>query len=148
MSQQPADILFVGRREVVSDLRASGAAPGCLSMGGVSFVNLLALWGCVASLGVRSQAFLSCDGHLSVVTPHGFCAPFADVCAYGLGVGGVGDGLPVARGSCTHLRLLHAGAAAALGEALRGAGVPTPHAALRHADVTLSPRRPRSCGQR
>ena len=35
-----------------------------------------------------------------------------------------------------------------LGEALRGAGVPTPHAALRHADVTLSPRRPRSCGQR
>ena len=51
-------------------------------------------------------------------------------------------------------RVLHspptfaAGAAAALGEALRGAGVPTPHAALRHADVTLSPRRPRSRGQR
>ena len=40
------------------------------------------LRGGVASL--RSQAVLSRDGgHLSVVTPHDYCAPFGNVCAYG-----------------------------------------------------------------
>jgi hypothetical protein len=73
---------------------------------------------------------------------------FVEACAYGLKRGRRRGRLGVGARVLRSPQLLHAGAAAALGEALRGAGVPTPHAELRHADVTLSPRRPRSCGQR
>ena len=72
----------------------------------------------------------------------------ADVCANGFKRGRRRGRLGVGARVLCSPQTLHAGAAAALGEALRGAGVPTPHAELGHADVTLSPRRPRSCGQR
>ena len=124
--------------------------PGAgVAAAGVGGHGVFGLRGGVASLGGGAPGCLSRDGQpRKWVNPARHFVLVADVCASVSRRGRRRGRLGVGVRALTHPQAFACWRCAALGEALRGAGVPTPHAELRPADVTLSPRRPRSCGQR